>query len=284
MQKITQEQWEGLLRRLNQAGCPVLLDDGYRMPPFGLAIEKPREIILQQVFDILDGGTGYVIDLGLRNELDRCIDVQDFTLVMPWGIPQLSVLPAPRKSSFSYPHYILPDRSQFYDYRYMLNAFFGRRKSRLNPGQKVAGLLVTLSEGSIPEEIPDRARIPATLAIFDSRKNRYAVEFEMCVDRAALRVREWQAKERAERESERAEQAKRLREPLQIADARAVSPLINNCHGGFSRSATFWDTADWEAFNREYGECMLGFKALVDSLVEKARGKGAGAERVDSKQ
>ena len=95
MQRMTPEQWEGLLRRLMAGGCPVLLDDGYRMPPFGLAIEKFPEILLNEVIDLVGGGTCYAIGFALRNELDRCIDVQGFTLVTPWGMPRLSVLPAP---------------------------------------------------------------------------------------------------------------------------------------------------------------------------------------------
>ena len=197
MERITEEQWEGLIDRLKKGGCPVRRLHGYKMPPKGLAIEKPPWPILNQVSDILAGGTCYVMEFALHNELDRTIDVQGFQLVTPWGTPQLSVLPAPRKSHFAWPYYILPDGSSYFDAGYILNPIFARRKTRLGPDERVQGLLVALDKDSIPEEIADRAHIPVTLAVFDSRRNRYAARCEMWVDRSALRARAWQAEQRA---------------------------------------------------------------------------------------
>jgi hypothetical protein len=205
MQRLTEEQWKVLNRRLRQGGCPVLEDHGYEMPPIGLVIEVRPLNILNQVCDLADGGACYVIEFALHNVLDRPLDVQGFQLVVPWGTPQLSVLAAPRKSSFSWPHYILPDGSRYFDAGYMLNPIFARQKTRLEPDEKVQGLLVALDEGSIPEEIADCTHIPVTLSVFDSRKNRYSAQTGLWVDRSALRARKREAEARAAKERECAE-------------------------------------------------------------------------------
>lgn len=251
MQRFTEEQLEGLSRRLRQGGCPVLQDHGYEMPPVGLAIEVRPLSILNQVCDLVAGGMCYVVEFALHNVLDRPLDVQGFQLVTPWGTPQLSLLPAPRKSSFSWPQYILPDRSHYFDADYMLNPIFARHKTRLGPDVRVQGLLVALVEGSIPEEITDRTHIPVTLAVFDSRKNRYPARTGLWVDRGALRIRKREAEARAERERELAERyrnrtklAKRHQEsqPSQTVNSSAceyteeekalMDALITQCLGG----------------------------------------------------
>src|SRR5271157_2563118 len=183
MQKFTPEQWEGLLRRLKNGGCPVRRDHGYKVPPLGLAIEKLPAISFSQIFDLQAGGTGYAIEFLLRNELDRPIDVQGFQVQTPWGIPRLSLLPAPRRSSCFYPHFVLPDRSRYFEAGFVLNPIFARRKTRLKPGEEVEGVLVALDEAPIPEGIQNLARVVVLLSIFDSRGNRYAAQFELMVDR-----------------------------------------------------------------------------------------------------
>jgi hypothetical protein len=195
MQKFTPEQWEGLLRRLKNGGCPVRQDHGYKMPPLGLAIEKVPGISFSQIFDLQAGGTGYAIEFVLRNELDRPIDVQGFQIRTPWGIPRVSLLPAPRKSSCVYPHYILPDRSRYFEAGFVLNPIFARQNTRLKPREEVEGVLVALDEAPIPTEIQNLERVMLTLVIFDSRGNSYSEPFSMQVDRSALHFREL-AKER----------------------------------------------------------------------------------------
>jgi hypothetical protein len=218
MQKFTPEQWEGLLRRLKNGGCPVRQDHGYKMPPLGLAIEEVRGISFNQIFDLQAGGTGYAIEFVLRNELDRPVDVQGFQIRTPWGIPRVSLLPAPRKSSCVYPHYILPDRSRYFEAGYVLNPIFARQKTRLKPREEVEGVLVGLDEAPIPAEIHNLARVVVTLSIFDSRGNRYAAQFKLTVDRrTALRLREL-AKERWARN-----QRKRARKPEPSCSADAAA-------------------------------------------------------------
>ena len=128
--KQTPEQWNGLVRRLNDGGCPVLPDHGYKVSPVGLAIDKIPGTSFNSIFDLKQGGTGFAIELTLRNEATRPIDIVGFRIQVPWGFPTLSLLPAPRKSSDRYPHYSFPRSGPYYDGGFCINRYFARRKSR----------------------------------------------------------------------------------------------------------------------------------------------------------
>jgi hypothetical protein len=187
--KQTPEQRDGLERRLNDGGCPVLSDHGYKISPMGLAIEKIPGMSFNSIFELAHGGTGYAIEVVLRNEANRPIDIQGFQIRTPWGIPKMSLLPAPRKSSAKYPHYSFPEPGRYFDGAWVLNRIFARRKSRLNPGEELEGVLVTSSEEIIPVEIPHLARIIATLIIFDSRRNAFPAQFKLPVIRGQFVAR-----------------------------------------------------------------------------------------------
>jgi hypothetical protein len=73
---------------------------------------------------------------------------------------------------------------------FVLNRFFARRKSRLNPGEELEGMLVASSEEMIPVDVPHLARIIATLVMFDSRGNAFSAEFRLPVIRWEVTARE----------------------------------------------------------------------------------------------
>jgi hypothetical protein len=179
----TSEQWDALMRRLNDGGCPVLHNHGYKIAPTGLSIEKMPGMSLSQIFTLALGGTGYAIELMLRNEANRPIDIQGFQIKTPWGIPKVALLPAPKKSSARYPHYCFPEPGPYYEREFVLNRFFARRKSRLNPGEELEGVLVASSEEMIPFDVAHLARIIATLVMFDWRGNAFSAQFRLPVIR-----------------------------------------------------------------------------------------------------
>lgn len=187
--KMTREQREGLFHRLNQGGCPVQPNHDYKVPPFGLAIEKIPGYSHSEICDLRYGGTGYAIELGLRNDLDRPIDIVGFQIETPWRVPKLSLVPPWQKSAGKYSPYLFSN-GNYYDGEYVLNHLFARKKSRLQPREEVEGMLLAEDKEPIPAEYPDHARIIVTLRIFDSRRNRFEAQFRMVADRPALRVRE----------------------------------------------------------------------------------------------
>lgn len=186
----TPEQWDGLVRRLNQGGCPVLPDHSYKVCPVGLLIEKIPGVSSNSIFDLNLGGTGYALELTVRNQASRPIDILGYQIQAPWGTPQLALLPAPKKSSDRYPHYCFPDPGPYYDGEFCINRYFARRKSRLQPAEQFEGVLVASSEAPIPLEIPHLARVIVTFKIFDTRQNVFSAQFRMLVDRRELVARE----------------------------------------------------------------------------------------------
>lgn len=181
--KQTPEQRDALRRLLTDAGCPVLRDPGYKIAPIGLVIEIIPGMSFSSIFELAQGGTGYAIEFVLRNEAKRPIDIEGFQIRMSWGIPKVSLLPPPVRSSPKYPHYSFPEPGPYYDADWILNRFFARRKSRLNPNQELEGVLVASSAERIPVEIQHLARVIATLVIFDSRQNSFSTRFKLPVIR-----------------------------------------------------------------------------------------------------
>jgi hypothetical protein len=179
----TSEQWDALMRRLNDGGCPVLHNHRYKIAPTGLSIEKMPGISLSQIFTLAHGGTGYAIELILRNEANRPIDIQGFQIKTPWGIPKVALLPTPKKSSARYPHYCFPEPGPYYEREFVLNRLFARRKSRMNPGEELEGVLVASSEEMIPVDVAHLARIVATLVMFDSRGDAFSAQFRVPIIR-----------------------------------------------------------------------------------------------------
>jgi hypothetical protein len=200
--KMTRKQCEGLFQRLNQGGCPVQPNHSYKVPPFGLAIEKIPGISHSEICDLMCGGTGYAIELGLRNDLDRPIDIVGFQIETPWGVPKLSLVPPWRKAMGKHSPYHFSDgyyyqesieryaRNHYYEGEYVVNYLFARKKSRLKPGEEVEGMLLVEDKARIPDEFPDHARIIVTVRIFDSRRNRFEAQFRLVADRSALHALE----------------------------------------------------------------------------------------------
>ena len=91
--KYTSEQEDALVRRLNDGGCPVLRDDGYKIRPVGLAIESIPGATFNRIFPLARGGTGYYFDVVLRNETDHPITIWGFQIKTPWGVPRYPSCP-----------------------------------------------------------------------------------------------------------------------------------------------------------------------------------------------
>ena len=187
--KQTPEQWDALVRRLNEGGCPVRSDHGYKISPDGLAIEKIPGMSFNSMFDLKQGGMGFAIECTLRNDASRPIDMVGYQIQTPWGAPPLSLLPAAKKSSARYGLYCFPEPGPYYEADWVINRHFARRKSRLQPGQEVEGVLVASSVEPIPQDIPHLARIIVTLVVFDSRRNAYSAQFRLPVNRRELIAR-----------------------------------------------------------------------------------------------
>jgi hypothetical protein len=131
-----------------------------------------------RIFDLKRGGTGYAIEVLVRNDSNRPIDIVGCQIKTPWGTPRLSLLPPPR--------YSFPKPGPSYEDHIVINRHFARRKSRLQPGDEIEGMLVASSEDWIPLEISHFTWTEATLRVFDTRRNTFSGQFRLLVDRRDL--------------------------------------------------------------------------------------------------
>ena len=179
--KYTSEQEDALVRRLNDGGCPVLRDDGYKIRPVGLAIESIPGATFNRIFPLACGGTGYYFDVVLRNETDHPITIWGFQIKTPWGVPRDPS--CPRRKNHPKGTRSIVSRSRAYcEGEYALNPFFARHKSLL-PGDEIEGSLLASSGEGIPAEIAHLAAILLTLTIFDSNRNEFSGQFGLRVHR-----------------------------------------------------------------------------------------------------
>ncbi len=195
--KYTREYEDALRRRLNDGGCPVLRNNGYKIRPVGLAIESIPGANFNRIFQLAQGGTGYYFDVVLRNEADHPITLWGFQIKTPWGVPRVSLLPAPKKSSERYPLYCFKEPGPYCEGDYALNPFFARHKSLL-PGDEIEGSLLASSRERIPAEIADLAAIFVTLTIFDPSRNEFSGQIGLRVHRDEALVRKY-AERRAQK-------------------------------------------------------------------------------------
>ena len=193
MRKLTTEEWAGLARRLNDGGCPVQVEDTFKVNPIGLALEQ-NPSPGNSVFALDNGWTGYMLDMFVTNELSRPIRISGFQIKTPWGGTVVSLLPRPTNPRQDY--YRFPHSTLGFDQSVVINRFFSGT-GRLNPGDVAQGLLLCVDETLIPDEYPEHGRTAVELSVFDGHGNRFASEFRLCVDRSATISREHRIKSKA---------------------------------------------------------------------------------------
>jgi hypothetical protein len=146
MQRCKEEQQLNLAHLLNRAGCPVQTDTGFQAPPTGLLIEQVPEVGLNTVFDLANGGTGFVLDILIKNERHDAIWLDGFQIEGPWGHVTKSLIAAPRKSDGRYPYYCFPnDSGPAFEGAIVVNRFFTTRR-RLDGKDEICGLLIGIGQ------------------------------------------------------------------------------------------------------------------------------------------
>jgi hypothetical protein len=180
--KRLKEQQDDLAHLLIQGGCPVQIDTGFHASPSGLLIEQVPELGLNAVFDLVNGGTGFLLDILVKNERHDPVWLDGCQIEDPWGHVTKSLVAAPSKSDVKYPYYCYVDSTLAFDGEIVVNRFFSTRR-RLNQNAEICGLLMALSTDSIPDEVEHNARVCVTLSVFDRRGTRFSKNFRLAVDR-----------------------------------------------------------------------------------------------------
>ena len=185
MNRLQAEEKSRLALYLSENGCPVLVGSS---PP-GLVVEQVRAVGVNMVFDLMNGGTGYMLDAVIRSQLKHPAHIKGVQIKTPWGGSGISVLPGDPRYRARGGFYLFPDTGLGFPGSEVLNRLlFGR--CRLNAGEEVEGLIMATDAQSIPDGIADNGRVVVELSIFDGPGNRFSSQFRLCVDRSAVRARQ----------------------------------------------------------------------------------------------
>ncbi len=176
-------QVERMRARLIAAGCPVdPLDPRIENGQRDLAI-RPLSSHETCIFDLSQGGTGYVLDIAITNLRSRPFTVCELSVELPWQDPQFYWLEDPHQSVPEAEEYFF-SRSQTFPRTMVLNhrvLNYGRI-----PGYGViTGLLLGRSFTPIPETCPHGTEVRAVMHLFDHADVDHALIFSLRVDRSA---------------------------------------------------------------------------------------------------
>jgi hypothetical protein len=189
MKRPKEQLQDNLAHLLIQGGCPVQIDTGFRVPPSGLLIEQVPEVGLNMIFDLANGGTGFLLDIHIKNERHDPVWLDGFQIEDAWGRVTKSLVAAPSKSDMKYPYYSYPDSTLAFDGEIVVNRFFTTRR-RLIRKDEICGLLMALSTDSIPNEVEQNARVVVTFSVFDRRGTPFSKNFLLAVDRTERMIQE----------------------------------------------------------------------------------------------
>ncbi len=185
MQKLSKQELQ-MVSQLRNAGIPLDGEVVRKLTAAGssLSITQSGTVVQNEVFDLNNGGTGYLISLLISNDdADRTISIDHFRLEIPWDEPTFRWLPKPfgrRPSARTYrfprggPEDLVPE--------VVLNHRIGRL-GRFYPGDWIDGYLLGIGEAPIPESYIDRQGVEMTLSICESRGSVIPLDITLCCRR-----------------------------------------------------------------------------------------------------
>ena len=161
-----------LLEQLHDGGTPLdqrALSEA-RAACRGLEIISPEIPSENVIYTRASGDMGLMVSLDIENVSDRIIRIETIRLKMPWSdhnftwLPKLSSRELRERGG-----YVLPACGTYgFDFSVVLNHRFGR-DFKLFPGDVCEGLLLGQSSSTVPDDYPDRAKIPMQLLVFAGR-------------------------------------------------------------------------------------------------------------------
>jgi hypothetical protein len=185
---VTQEELRRLFE-LRARGIPLdedllqEMEEGCR----GLELYQSPIILDTSVFDLPDGGAGFILGLWMHNGSNRVIRVQEYRLAIPWHPLEFHWLEKPWASRPRQDQYLFPSRQVAgFDPTVVLNHRLGRA-GQLLAGDDLEGFLLGVQPESIPSEYKDRQRVQMQLSIFDQRAQPYELNMQFLVSRERQR-------------------------------------------------------------------------------------------------
>ena len=185
MNRLQAEEKSRLALYLNQNGCPVQLESS----PVTLVVEQVPTDGMNMVFDLNDGGSGYMLDVFISSRLKRPTRIKGIQIKTPWGGSRMSLLQGNPQYRAQGGFYLFPGTGLGFPGSEVLNRLLSG-KCRLNAGEEVEGLIMAIDAQGIPDDVSDNDRIVVELSIFDGPGDRFLSQFRLCVDRSAVRARQ----------------------------------------------------------------------------------------------
>jgi hypothetical protein len=172
------------------SGIP--LDDGVmedlRSSCRGLSICQTGTLLENTVFDLDDGGTGYIVSIAINNTSAKTLRIDQYRLEQPWpesGFHWLEdpLKKIPRESTYSFPQY----GPEGFERECVLNHRIGRH-GRLLADDCIEGLLCGVGQACIPDGYQHRQRLQMKLSVFDGRGRGTTIKLNVLINRE---VRIW---------------------------------------------------------------------------------------------
>lgn len=182
----------GILKDLQHGGIALDGDvlDGIRSASRALSVCQTGSMNENCIFELDNGGSGYMLDVAIQNRTNRVIWLQEFRLEMLWQEPHFTWLnESPRVSPWAYTYAFPSPGPVGFDREVVLNHRVGMA-GRLNPGGAFEGLLLGIGAAALPDEYLDRQRVRLTLEIFDRRGFRYSKRLDVAVSRRIIRSKQ----------------------------------------------------------------------------------------------
>ena len=172
MKKYPRLERPDLVRPLIAAGCPLELEggalDNAPSAGSGLLIHQVGGVTESLVFDLDDGGTGYILSVAIINKLPGPVCIQDYHLELPWDDPHFRWLEDPPAGAPQRYLYCFPGmRALEFERDVVINGCrWKRTKAWLQPDRCIEGLLLGTGREPIPDQYKHGCFVDMELLVF----------------------------------------------------------------------------------------------------------------------
>jgi len=154
-----------------------------KLPPPILAVTPSDSVVTNQLFDLNDGGTGFIAEMLCENNTERAIRIDHVRVELPRFEPRFRLLTpirrGPAAGTYDFPE---PGPVNF-----LSNDVLNRRirsHARFLLGEYFEGLLLGMGDETMPEKYVDRMPVRIRLSLFQTNGRVATIEMKLGVWRS----------------------------------------------------------------------------------------------------